>query len=455
VGKYLAVSLNNIIFANEFKEKAMAMRERRKRIYRKRIPYGMQSFEDVVREDCYYVDKTPFFEDIEESNKYFFYIRPRRFGKSLTLSMLENYYDINKKDKFEELFGKLYIGENPTPERNSYLIIHLNFSQITDDPNNFIQAFNEYCHKEFENFVDKYSCLLPVELEAGIKSYNTAVSQFCYLCGQCGIAKLRLYLFIDDYDYLSRLYLANGRPHVGNSAQTPEEQCVSQFFAAIKGAAAGTALRRMFISGEIPVNYGGLTCGFNIGTDYSFSQYFKELVGFGEEEVRDMFEYYACGMPFHHTVDELIQVMNTWCGNYNFFERAADRITMYNSAMVLYFLDSYIHNDYEIPGKILDTDGFMGYDEVRALLRNIKSSSQDVGIVRELVTRGVCTGKLKESFSAENIEAPDNFLSLLFYFGVVTIDGTYKGFTKFVIPNEAARNQTMSVMPTATSCERR
>ena len=103
---------------------------RPKRIYRKRIPYGMQNFEDVIKEDCYYVDKTPFIEQIEESNKYFFFIRPRRFGKTLTLSMLENYYDINKKDKFDEIFGKLYIGENPTPEHNSYLIIHLNFAII-------------------------------------------------------------------------------------------------------------------------------------------------------------------------------------------------------------------------------------------------------------------------------------------------------------------------------------
>ena len=109
----------------------MANIERQKRIYRKRIPYGMQNFEDVMERDCYYVDKTPFIENIEESNMYFFFIRPRRFGKSLTLSMLENYYDINKKDKFESLFGKLYIGENPTPERNSYLILHLNFAMIS------------------------------------------------------------------------------------------------------------------------------------------------------------------------------------------------------------------------------------------------------------------------------------------------------------------------------------
>lgn len=115
----------------------MAKIERQKRIYRKRIPYGMQNFEDVMERDCYYVDKTPFIEKIEESNMYFFFIRPRRFGKSLTLSMLENYYDINKKDKFESLFGKLYIGENPTPERNSYLILHLNFAMISAGLDNY------------------------------------------------------------------------------------------------------------------------------------------------------------------------------------------------------------------------------------------------------------------------------------------------------------------------------
>ena len=108
-------------------EERPAMGAKINEAYRKRIPYGMQNFEDVMERDCYYVDKTPFIEKIEESNMYFFFIRPRRFGKSLTLSMLENYYDINKKDKFESLFGKLYIGENPTPERNSYLILHLKF----------------------------------------------------------------------------------------------------------------------------------------------------------------------------------------------------------------------------------------------------------------------------------------------------------------------------------------
>ena len=125
---------------------------KREYIYRKRIPYGMMNFVSVRRDDCYYVDKTPYIEDIERSNKFFFYIRPRRFGKSLTLSMLENYYDINKKDKFESLFGKLYIGENPTPERNSYLILHLNFAMISAGLDNYKKGLDAHCSNKFNSF---------------------------------------------------------------------------------------------------------------------------------------------------------------------------------------------------------------------------------------------------------------------------------------------------------------
>ena len=157
---------------------------RPKRIYRKRIPYGMQNFEDVIKEDCYYVDKTPFIEQIEESNKYFFFIRPRRFGKTLTLSMLENYYDINKKDKFDEIFGKLYIGENPTPEHNSYLIIHLNFAIIVGDINDYKHGMDNYCRTQFNYFADVYSHLLPEGTKEGLNQQEDAVNQLNYLCTQ-------------------------------------------------------------------------------------------------------------------------------------------------------------------------------------------------------------------------------------------------------------------------------
>ena len=155
---------------------------RPKRIYRKRIPYGMQNFEDVIKEDCYYVDKTPFIEQIEESNKYFFFIRPRRFGKTLTLSMLENYYDINKKDKFEEIFGKLYIGQNPTPEHNTYLIIHLNFAEVAAGLDDYKDGLDNHCSLVFNFFCDIYAHLLPAGIKEGLEKLTDAVSQLRFLC---------------------------------------------------------------------------------------------------------------------------------------------------------------------------------------------------------------------------------------------------------------------------------
>jgi len=418
----------------------MAIRERRKRIYRKRIPYGMQNFEDVIKEDCFYVDKTPFIEDIEESHKYFFFIRPRRFGKSLTLSMLENYYDINKKDKFEEIFGNLYIGENPTPEHNSYLIIDLNFAIVVGGLDNYKRGLDEYCNTQFNYFADVYSELLPPDTKEGLNQKEDAINQLNYLCTQCEKTGQKIYLFIDEYDHFTNQILANKQHETRYREQTHGEGYLRKFFDTIKGA-AGKTLGRVFVTGVSPVTMDDLTSGFNIGTNYSLAPEFNEMTGFTEEEVREMLEYYASVLPFHHTVDELIQVMKPWFDNYCFSIKRLGKTTMYNSIMVLNFIDNYIRNDYEIPEKMVETNIRIDYDKMRMLIRHDKEFAHDASIIQDLVTKGYVTGNLVENFPAERINDPDNFLSLLFYFGMVTIDGTYQGNTKFVIPNEVVRDQ--------------
>jgi len=418
----------------------MAIRERRKRIYRKRIPYGMQNFEDMRKRDCYYVDKTPFIEDIEDSNMYFFFIRPRRFGKSLTLSMLENYYDINKKDKFEEIFGNLYIGENPTPEHNSYLIIDLNFAIVVGDLDNYKRGLDEYCNTQFNYFADVYSELLPPDTKEGLNQKEDAINQLNYLCTQCEKTGQKIYLFIDEYDHFTNQILANKQHETRYREQTHGEGYLRKFFDTIKGA-AGKTLGRVFVTGVSPVTMDDLTSGFNIGTNYSLAPEFNEMTGFTEEEVREMLEYYASVLPFHHTVDELIQVMKPWFDNYCFSIKRLGKTTMYNSIMVLNFIDNYIRNDYEIPEKMVETNIRIDYDKMRMLIRHDKEFAHDASIIQDLVTKGYVTGNLVENFPAERINDPDNFLSLLFYFGMVTIDGTYQGNTKFVIPNEVVRDQ--------------
>ena len=413
---------------------------RSKRIYRKRIPYGMQNFEDVIKEDCYYVDKTPFIEQIEESNKYFFFIRPRRFGKTLTLSMLENYYDINKKDKFEEIFGKLYIGQNPTPEHSTYLIIHLNFAEVAAGLDDYKNGLDNHCRLVFNFFCDIYAHILPADTKEGLQQEPDAVSKLRFLCQKCQEVGKKIYLFIDEYDNFTNMILAHEEHLMRYRNQTHGEGYLRQFFNTIKGA-AGNTLGRVFVTGVSPVTMDDLTSGFNIGTNYSLSPKFNEMTGFTEEEVREMLDYYRSVLPFNHTTDELIKVMKPWYDNYCFAVKSYGKTTMYNSVMVLNFISNYIDNEYDIPDSMVETNIRIDYDKLRMLIRHDKEFAHDASIIQQLVTQGFVIGTLNENFPAERINDPDNFLSLLFYFGMVTIDGTYKGETKFIIPNEVVRDQ--------------
>ena len=413
---------------------------RPKRIYRKRIPYGMQNFEDVIKEDCYYVDKTPFIEQIEESHKYFFFIRPRRFGKSLTLSMLENYYDINKKDKFEEIFGKLYIGQNPTTEHSTYLTIHLNFAEVAAGLDDYKDGLDNHCSLVFNFFCDIYAHILPAGTKEGLQQEPDAVSKLRFLCQKCQEVGKKIYLFIDEYDNFTNMILAHEEHLVRYRNQTHGEGYLRQFFNTIKGA-AGNTLGRVFVTGVSPVTMDDLTSGFNIGTNYSLSPKFNEMTGFTEEEVREMLDYYGSVLPFNHTTDELIKVMKPWYDNYCFAIKSYGKTTMYNSVMVLNFISNYIDNEYDIPDSMVETNIRIDYDKLRMLIRHDKEFAHDASIIQQLVTQGFVIGTLNENFPAERINDPDNFLSLLFYFGMVTIDGTYKGETKFIIPNEVVRDQ--------------
>ena len=246
----------------------MAIIERPKRVYRKRIPYGMQNFEDVIERDCYYVDKTPFIERIEDSHMYFFFIRPRRFGKSLTISMLEHYYDIDKKDKFESLFGNLYIGQNPTPEHNTYLILHLNFAEVNAGIDDYKKGLDGHCKIKMNSFCNVYARLLPENTKEEMNKLDGAVEQLSFLCQACAEAGQKMYLFIDEYDNFTNQILANEQHLQRYRNQTHGEGYLRRFFNVIKGA-AGSSLGRVFVTGVSPVTMDDLTSGLNIGTNYT------------------------------------------------------------------------------------------------------------------------------------------------------------------------------------------
>ena len=414
-------------------------------VKRKRIPYGMMNFIDVREDDCYYVDKTHYIPLIENANKYFFYIRPRRFGKSLTISMLRHYYNILEADKFEKWYGDLYIGKHPTPERNSYLIIYLNFAVVNAELNSYRQSLDAHCNTEFNFFCDVYAQYLPEGIKEEMNKKKGAIEQLDYLYKECIKTNQQIYLFIDEYDHFTNKILSEPSCLEDYKSETYGTSYLRSFFDTVK-AGTDSTIKRCFVTGVSPVTMDDLTSGFNIGTNYSLSPEFNEMTGFNEEEVRAMLDYYATTCQFHHSTNELIEAMKPWYDNYCFSEKSYGGTTMYNSDMVLYFVDNYIRNGGEMPDKMVEENIRVDYNKLRMLIRKDKEFAHDASTIQTLVQQGYITGELKTGFPAETIAEPDNFISLLFYFGMLTISGTKRGKTLLTIPNQVVREQLYSYL---------
>ena len=414
-------------------------------VKRKRIPYGMMNFIDVREDDCYYVDKTHYIPLIENANKYFFYIRPRRFGKSLTISMLHHYYNILEADKFEKWYGDLYIGKHPTPERNSYLIIYLNFAVVNAELNSYRQSLDAHCNTEFNFFCDVYAQYLPEGIKEEMNKKKGAIEQLDYLYKECIKTNQQIYLFIDEYDHFTNKILSEPACLEDYKSETYGTSYLRSFFDTVK-AGTDSTIKRCFVTGVSPVTMDDLTSGFNIGTNYSLSPEFNEMTGFNEEEVRAMLDYYATTCQFHHSTDELIEAMKPWYDNYCFAEKSYGGTTMYNSNMVLYFVDNYIRNGGYMPRNMVEENIRLDYNKLRMLIRKDKEFAHDASTIQTLVQQGYVTGELKTGFPAETVAEPDNFISLLFYFGMLTISGTLEGETKLTIPNQVVREQLYSYL---------
>ena len=407
---------------------------------RKLLPYGMMNFADIRLDNYYYVDKTSFIPVIEQSDRFFFFIRPRRFGKSLTLNMLQHYYDVRTREKKNAAFGGLYIGKHPTRDRNSYLVLYLNFSGISGELHNYRQGLDAHCNTSFDYFCDIYAEYLPKGIKEVLNEKAGAVEQLDYLYHQCELAGQQIYLFIDEYDHFTNAILSDAESIHRYTEETHKEGYLRAFFNRVK-AGTYSSIKRCFITGVSPVTMDDLTSGFNIGTNYSLTPKFNAMMGFTEDEVREMLTYYSTKAPFHHTVDELIELMKPWYDNYCFAQECYDQPTLYNSNMVLYFVKNYIDNNGKAPRNMIESNIRIDYEKLRMLIRKDKEFAHDASIIQTLVSQGYITGELKDGFPAANIVDSDNFVSLLYYFGMLTVSGTYKGKTKLIIPNQVVREQ--------------
>lgn len=404
----------------------------------KKIPYGKCNFEDIRLQNMYYVDKSRYIREVEDSSDFFFFIRPRRFGKSLFLSMLENYYDKNRREKFDALFGDLWIGQHPTEQRNSYAVMRLDFSKVSSNLDECEESFNAICYLAYQAFCDYYQNLLPEGSLNMLSKDASAVLNFETIVNLCNKQGVSLYLLIDEYDNFTNKVLSDVSALCKYESITHQNGFYRTFFAALKSATS-SCLKKIFITGVSPVTLDDLTSGFNINFNYTSYVAFNEMMGFTEKEVRAILDYYRQFHPFNHTTDELIDTIKPWYDNYCFSKKSLGRETLYNSDMVFYFVNAYIGNECQIPSDMLDANIRIDYKKLMMLVR--KDHDLQTSVIQEIVKEGRITSELNDNFPAKNITDRINFVSLLYYFGLLTVDGTFLNKLIFKIPNQVVREQ--------------
>ena len=400
----------------------------------RRLPYGVHDFLDVRQSNFYYVDKTMFIPDLEGQARNLFFIRPRRFGKSLLLGMLEAYYDCKMKDRFGELFGDLWIGKHPTPEQGRYQVMRFDFSVATGSIDKLEQRFNSYVMRVLKEFVDKYGDQYSEFTRSQFSTAVDAVDLLTIIDLGAKSRNIPLYLIIDEYDNFTNDVLSQHGSDV-YTALTHATGFYRSIFKIFKGM-----FRRIFITGVSPVTLDDLTSGFNIGWHITLDAKFNHLLGFSTDEVQRMIEYYKGVdlIPQGVETDAIIADMKPWYDNYCFSPDALDQSRVFNTDMVIYYLNHLINNG-KAPSMMADSNARTDYGKLSNLARLDSFGDERGSIILEISEKGQILSGVEESFPAEDLVDPNVFISLLFYYGMLTIDGVQGDMLRLIIPNNSVR----------------
>lgn len=401
----------------------------------KEIPYGVSDFVTIVEQNIYYVDKTMYIPELESQARNLFFIRPRRFGKSVFLNMLHAYYDIRTKDKFQQWFGDLWIGKHPTPNQGRYQVLHLDFSQVGGTIEELEEKFNFYLGMRLDGFINAYAEYYSEETIQKVKSTDYAGGKLGLIQQEAQFKGYPLYLIIDEYDNFTNTVL-NELGEKVYWAITHAEGFYRDIFKKFKGS-----FERIFITGVSPVTLDDVTSGFNIGWHISTKEEFNQMLGFSTEDVRELFTYYQKQgkIPADRDIEAIINEMKPWYDSYCFSESAFEtQSKVFNCDMVLYYLRNYMRKG-EGPKQMLDPNTKTDYNKMKKLLQLDKLDGDRKGVIKTIAEKGEIIGTIEESFPARELTDPNIFISLLFYYGMLTIKGVLGEQLILGIPNNNVR----------------
>ena len=401
-----------------------------------RIPYGQSDFRRIRLQRRLYVDKTRFLRRLEQED-YVFLIRPRRFGKSLWVSLLENYYDRYWGHEFDATFAGTDIGRDPTPERHRYVVLRFDFSMVKDKLETLEREFEAYCHIALRGTLRRHPDLFPEAALQDILSPPSIAAKLSELFWYAGDHGIPLYVLIDEYDNFANTVLA----HHGAEAYedfTHGGGFYRNFFATLKGGTArsGGGVDRLFITGVSPVTMDDVTSGFNIGTNISLHPDFNEMIGFTEAEVRRLVDTCRDRGVFSQDVDTAMDIMGDWYNGYRFAKTA--EADLYNTDMVLYYLKDSISNR-DVPEYLIDTNVRIDYDKLRHLLVVGRQLNGNFDLLRKIIGEEQVDTRIQPSFPLKQLTDEENFLSLLHYFGLLSIREVARGMPRLAIPNQTVK----------------
>lgn len=386
-----------------------------------KLSNGVSNYEDLIRENRVYIDKTMYIEKMESlPNKALMFLRPRKFGKTLFTSVLENYYDKNKANEFDFLFKNTYIGKNPTQNKNSYCILRFYFSGIdTENVEATMKGFKDETIKSANEFKEKYEVDFNINIESDAESILNALIKAFYIQK----SKEKIYVIIDGYDKFAREILELTEE---NSEKMIYKSRKVRYWYEVLKEGTETVVDRIFITGEVPITLDGLTSGFNIGTDISLWNEFNDLLGFTEKELKHILKKEEIG---EEQQEKIISIMRENYGRYRFNFNAKNQI--YNPTIYLRFLYDYMKLK-KIPDNLVSVNY---YNQINEFIGHCNDEKK-IEILKKVDEENTILVDIVRKFNPE-IKFDERYIvSLLYYLGYLTISGEMLGMVKLTIPNK-------------------
>ncbi len=395
-------------------------------------------------EDFYYVDKTAYVRELEARANFLFFVRPRRFGKSLLCETLRCYYDVAEKENFDRLFGGLEIGRNPTGRQNGYFVLSIDFSQVNVCRGaTWAEKFESYMDTQIDIFIEAHMEWLKGDAKVeAVRLKPGADAKFSAVVAAARRLGLGVYVIVDEYDnFTNEIVSTAGK--VPYKEITHGTGFYRGWFKKFKGTCD-----RIFMTGVSPVTMDDLTSGFNIATNISQEPEFNAMVGFTADETRRLFEDFQGTGRFADAAGPHLAMVKAWYDSYCFSKSCAGRETLYNCDMALYYLSKLVATGAP-PENLVDANIRSDWRKLSAILaaqRHAETFDGVLPLTEELADRGEVSFPLVESFPVEDILQEENFKSLYYYYGIVTMSRFVRGDLQFRVPNECVRRQIFDYM---------